>query len=470
MTTIAITKENILQTLIDEFEARLNFSTIRLFNREIIQKANASAKKHPTKLAIGSLRGHYFEAYANWILSQINTLIPDCQGFICPQIVKKEPYAQEGLTRGKVGEIIINRSGYMLSEYDFLLIYADRIELFEMKCRLNANNDPYRKTYVRLNRLQQVSSLPVMGFVGSLKTEFSPHKLGKAKQFHLGKITFSRFAAFFQYIRAKKIPKIAAELPPQYLPLTSIAKRVVNYPKIEVKLLNLLMSYVTPDIDMQKKIRKKLLLVGSLPLGQLSLPASEITSSLFTSESLKFKVKENKNPFYLFLKHTGEQFQFKLYDSLIYQRFSHKHLKAAEYNPETMSFVRYHQSTGRESYKFHQIQALQAFHLPVIDEVTLQILLTLVSNLNDPKEFSNYSDQEILKLKSMFALLKYILRDLKVRRTKYKPKKKPKKKKSQKKKPQKKNPKKKQQHGKKPQKKSPQKRNPKKKTPKKPKS
>ena len=132
MTNNISIKENILQTLIEEFEASLDFSSIRLFHKEIIQLAKNRYKKNPTPFMMGSLRGYYFEAYTIWILSQINTKIPGCIGYICPQDIQKEPFAKEGLTRGKKGEIVIKRSGFMLSEYDFLLIYSDQIREEEL--------------------------------------------------------------------------------------------------------------------------------------------------------------------------------------------------------------------------------------------------------------------------------------------------------------------------------------------------
>jgi hypothetical protein len=226
------------------------------------------------------------------------------------------------------------------------------------------------------------------------------------------------------------MPDIAATLPPQHQSLSKIITKPIFLPKMEAEILDLLVANITPNFLSQKEIRDKLLMVGSLPLGQLSLTPRSITSTLFISENLMAVIEENNHPFFLFLNHEGENFRLKLYNSECFKKKRHKHLKSAQFNPDTMNFRKYHQTTGAESYKFHQIQALTTFHLPVIDLSTLKILRRLVLSLNSPNLSPHFSGQESLKLIALFAHIKYILRDLKVKRVWKKTKKKWKKKKS----------------------------------------
>ncbi|MCF2140527.1 MAG: hypothetical protein K9W44_10785 [Candidatus Lokiarchaeota archaeon] len=420
-------KENILQTIIKEFEASLDFSSIQLFTKRINQREKNQPKTLPIQLILGSLRGYYFEAYTNWILSQINTKIPGCQGYICPQNIQKENHAKEGLTQGNKGEIVINRSGFMLSEYDFLLIYSDHIEMIELKYRLQSENNPIRKTYVRLNRLKQILSLQVKGIVGSNKNEFTKHYLNKIEQFHLEKIEFSRFNEFFNYVQTNGLSKLATKLPPQYIKLSQIDKKQIIFAEIEVQILNLLTAITKLSPKNQKKLKEKLLLLGSLPIGQLVLKSINITDELFPSKKLQDLVRENKSPFIIFLKYDGVQFRLNLVNSQINQRYKHKSLRSARFNHESITFVHYRQSTGSEGYKYHQIKALKSFNLPVIDKSILLILRKLVRFLNNPENSFKFSNQEIFKLNSIFDHIKYILRDINVKRSKKKPKNKKKK-------------------------------------------
>ncbi|QEE14796.1 hypothetical protein DSAG12_00613 [Promethearchaeum syntrophicum] len=436
-------KENILQTLIDEFEANLDFSSIQLYNKIIIQRTKNQPKNIPIQLIKGSLRGYYFEAYSNWILSQINTKIPECKGYSCPQEIQKEPRAQEGLTRGKKGEIVVNRSGFMLSEYDFLLIYTDHIEMLEMKHRLQSQYNPIRKTYVRLNRLKQILSLPAKGIVGSNKKQFTNNYKNKIIQYQLERIEFSRFNEFFEFVQTNGIPKLATKLPTNYIKLSQIDKTMIDFAEIEVELLNLLASNTKINQKNRNIIIEKLLLLGPLPIGQLVLKSNNLSNKMFPTKKLHDLVKENKSPLIIFLKYDGVQFRLNLLNSQINQRYKHKSINSARFDQDRFTFGHYRQSTGSEGYKFHQIKALKSFNLPVIDMSTLLILSKLILLLNDPKSSSKFSDQEILKLNAIIDHIKYILQDIKVKRSKKKSYNKQKKKKKRSKKKPKKNHKKK---------------------------